>query len=77
MPNKKYTVIVSDKAASMLVNHVRFLARVSPEAAKKLHKEILPKQEPWNICRKAIRGLTVMRFLPINTERSLCQKGTY
>ena len=39
MPNKKYTVIVSDRAASMLVNHVRFLARVSPEAAKKLHNE--------------------------------------
>ena len=41
MPNKKYTVIVSDRAASMLVNYVRFLARVSPEAAKKLHKEII------------------------------------
>ena len=27
MPNKKYTVIVSDRAASMLVNHVRFLTR--------------------------------------------------
>ena len=77
MPNKKYTVIVSDRAASMLVNHVRFLTRVSPEAAKNFIKRLLPKQKHWNICRKAIRGLTVMRFLPINTERSLCQKGTY
>ena len=56
MHNKKYTVIVSDRAASMLVNHVRFLARVSPEAAKKLHKEIIaeakaleymPESYPW------------------------------
>ena len=56
MHNKKYTVIVSDRAASMLVNHVRFLARVSPEAAKKLHKEIvaeakaleyMPESYPW------------------------------
>ena len=59
MPNKKYTVIVSDRAASMLVNHVRFLARVSPEAAKKLHKEIIaeakaleymPESYPWLNC---------------------------
>ena len=38
MPNKKYTVIVSDRAASMLVNHVRFLTRVSHEAAKNFIK---------------------------------------
>lgn len=41
MPNKKYTVIISERAVSMLVNYVRFLARVSPEAAKKIHKEIV------------------------------------
>ena len=54
MPNKKYTVIVSDRAASMLVNHVRFLTRVSPEAAKNFIKILLPKQKHWNICRKAM-----------------------
>lgn len=56
MPNKKYTVIVSERATSMLVNHVKFLARVAPEAAKKLHKEIIteakalefmPEGYPW------------------------------
>lgn len=59
MPNKKYTVIVSDRAASMLANHIRFLARVSPKTAKRLHKEIVAETKvleymaeccPWLIC---------------------------
>lgn len=41
MSDKKHNVMVSDKAASMLVNHVRFLANVSPESAKRLHKVII------------------------------------
>ena len=53
MPNKKYTVIVSDRAASMLVNHVRFLARVSPEAAKKLHKEIIAETKALEVRKMA------------------------
>lgn len=56
MPTKNYTVIVSERAASMLVNHVRFLARVFLDAAKKLRKEIIaeakalevmPESYPW------------------------------
>ena len=61
MPDKKYTVIVSDKAASMLVNHVRFLANVSPEAAKKLHKEIITE----------IRAL---EFMPESYPRLSCDE---
>ncbi|EST12553.1 hypothetical protein [Sporolactobacillus laevolacticus] len=34
--NKRYTVIVSEKAAEILVSHARFLANVSEGAAKKL-----------------------------------------
>lgn len=41
MSDSKYNVIVSDKAASMLINHVRFLANVSPDAAKRLHNDII------------------------------------
>ncbi len=41
MADKKYNVILSDKAASMLINHVRFLAKVSAETAKKLHRDII------------------------------------
>ncbi len=56
MENKKYNVIVSDRATSMLINHVRFLANVSVTAAQKLHKEIIkeikalevmPESYPW------------------------------
>lgn len=79
MPNKKYTVIVSDRAASMLVNHVRFLARVSPEAAKKLHNEIIaeakaleymPESYPWLHCdeipaNKYRKKLVAKRYLLI------------
>ncbi len=33
---KKYTVIISDEAAQMLVSHTRFLAQVSEAAALRL-----------------------------------------
>lgn len=79
MSDKKYNVIVSDKAASMLVNHVRFLANVSPEAAKKLHKEIIteiralefmPESYPWLSCdeipaNKYRKKLAAKRYLLI------------
>lgn len=56
MVNKKYTVIFSDKATSMSIQHVRFLASASPSAAEKLHREIIkeakvlefmPESYPW------------------------------
>lgn len=37
--NKKYIVIVSEKASEMLVSHARFLARVSEQAAQNLIEE--------------------------------------
>ena len=37
--NKKYQVIVSERAAQMLVSHAAFLAQVSPEAAERLTVE--------------------------------------
>ena len=59
MANRKYNVIVSDMAASMLVNHIRFLANISRKAAEKLHKDIvaeirvlefMPESYPWLNC---------------------------
>lgn len=35
----KYGVIVSERAAQMLVSHAAFLAQVSPEAAERLTAE--------------------------------------
>ena len=39
--NKLYKVIISDRAADMLVQHVRFLAQISLQAAHKLRTEII------------------------------------
>lgn len=53
---KKYTVIVSEKAAEMLVFHARFLANVSEKATQKLIEdftasvkslETIPDRNPW------------------------------
>ncbi|MBP3041307.1 type II toxin-antitoxin system RelE/ParE family toxin [Bacillaceae bacterium Marseille-Q3522] len=54
--NKKYTVVISDEAAQMLISHARFLAQVSESAANKLIKafqekanslEQFPERNPW------------------------------
>ena len=52
----KYHVIVSERAAQMLVSHAAFLAQSSPEAAKQLTAEFektagsletMPQRCPW------------------------------
>lgn len=54
--DRKYKVIISDKAADMLIEHIRFLAEVSTEAAENLQDKIItsskslqhfPKRNPW------------------------------
>ncbi len=54
--NKLYKVIVSDRAAGMLMQHVRFLAQTSFQAAEKLRAElvgaaeslkVLPERNAW------------------------------
>ena len=39
--SKHYKVIISERVADMLIQHVRFMAQVSPEAADKLRAEII------------------------------------
>lgn len=39
--NRKYKVIVSDRAKRMLGTHIRFMAQVSKEAAEAKKKEIM------------------------------------
>lgn len=41
MSDKKYTVIVSDRAKRMLGTHIRFMAQVNKEAARAKKKEIV------------------------------------
>lgn len=43
--NKEYQVIFSDKAAEMIINHVKFLANVSQSAAQNLRMEIMTGAE--------------------------------
>ena len=52
----KYRVIVSERAAQMLVSHAAFLAQVSPDAAERLTREFektaksletMPQRCPW------------------------------
>ena len=39
--NRQYRVIVSDRAKRMLGEHIRFLAKVSPDAARKKKQQIM------------------------------------
>ena len=41
MTDTKYKIIVSDKAKQMLGMHIRFIAQVNKEAAKKKKKELI------------------------------------
>lgn len=41
MPDKKYIVIVSDRAKRMLGTHIRFMAQVNKDAAKAKKKELM------------------------------------
>lgn len=42
----RYHVIVSERAAQMLVSHAAFLAQASPEAAKRLTEEFEKTANP-------------------------------
>ena len=50
MSDRKYKVIVSDRAKQMLGTHIRFMAQVNKEVAKMKKKELL----------EAIRSLSYM-----------------
>ncbi len=50
MSDRKYKVIVSDRAKQMLGTHIRFMAQANKEAAKMKKKELL----------EAIRSLSYM-----------------
>ena len=72
----KYRVIVSARAAQMLVSHAAFLAQVSPEAAKQLTAEfektansleLMPQRCPW------LTG----EYIPRNTYRYILFEKRY
>jgi plasmid stabilization system protein ParE len=72
----RYKVIVSDRARQMLGVHIRFLAKVSPDAARKIKSDIV----------KAIRSLVTMpqRFpffdvehIPVNKYHKMFIESWY
>lgn len=72
----KYCVIVSERAAQMLVSHAAFLAQVSPDAAKRLTVEF----------EKAANSLETMpqrcpqlkgEYIPRNTYRFILFEKRY
>ena len=66
MTDKKYKVIVSDRAKRMLGAHIRFIAQVNKDAASTKKKEIIA----------AIRSLK-RTFHQINIIRCLLKNGIW
>lgn len=72
----KYRVLVSERAAQMLVSHAAFLAQVNPEAAERLTAEfekaaksleLMPQRCPW------LAG----EFIPRNVYRFILFEKRY
>lgn len=72
----KYRVIVSARAAQMLVSHAAFLAQVSPTAAERLtvefqkaakSLELMPQRCPW------LKG----EYIPKNAYRFILSEKRY
>lgn len=72
----KYTVVVSERAAQMLVSHAAFLARINPEAAERLTEEFekaansletMPQRCPW----------LIGEYIPKNTYRFILFEKRY
>ena len=72
----KYRVVVSERAARMLVSHAAFLAQVSVEAAERLTSEFekaarwlewMPQRCPW------LNG----EYIPRNAYRSILFEKRY
>ena len=73
---KVYRVIVSDRAAEMLVSHIRFVAQVSRQAADDLRKEFIKTAKTLEALPERGSWLADPR-LPINKYRKLVVENRY
>jgi len=71
MTDTKYKIIVSDKAKQMLGMHIRFIAQVNKEAAKKKKKELIEQCVLWNICHISFLSSKNLIFHRINIIRCM------
>ena len=68
MSDKKYEVIISDRAMTMLATHVRFLAQVSNNAAVKLRDELISEMKELERMPESYSWLN-NKYLPANKYR--------
>lgn len=72
----KYSVIVSERAAQMLVSHAAFLAQVSPEAAERLVVEFAKAAESLDVMPQRCSWLTG-EYIPKNVYRFILFEKRY
>lgn len=70
MPDKEYTVIIFDKAMSMLEEHIRFLAQVSTAAAKRLRTEIIDEMRKLNRMPQSYPCFKA-KYIPVDKYRKM------
>ena len=68
MPDKRYEVIVSERAMNMLTSHVGFFARVSKNAAVKLRDEIIAEMKALDFMPESYTWLS-NEYIPANKYR--------
>ncbi len=74
--DKHYTVIISDRAVEMLVQHIQFLAQVNPHAADKLRIDLVEAAK--SLQEFPERGSWLAdQLLPANKYRKLLVNKQY
>ncbi|PKM39736.1 MAG: plasmid stabilization protein [Firmicutes bacterium HGW-Firmicutes-8] len=74
--NRRYHVIISERAAEMLVQHARFLTQVSAQAADKLRRDIVESVKSLQEFPERGSWLTD-RVLPVDKYRKLLVDKRY
>ena len=77
MTDKKYKVIVSDRAKRMLGAHIRFIAQVNKDAASTKKKEIIAAIRSLNHMPQRFPFFEKRTFHQINIIRCLLKNGIW
>lgn len=74
--NKQYKVIVSERASDMLVQHTRFMAKVSQQAAEKFRAELVEAAKSLQSFPERNSVLSDL-VLPVNKYRKMVVSSQY
>lgn len=72
--NRKYKVIVSDKAKRMLGTHIRFMAQVSKEAATAKKKELVAAMDSLSQMPQRFPFFEEMYIMPNKYHKMFVEK---